>query len=42
MLIVAGLLIKAVANLYAFVVVDDFFEAQFKDVYKQWKNDAKL
>ena len=42
MLIVAGLLIKAVANLYAFVVVDNFFEDQFKDVYKQWKNDAKL
>lgn len=26
MLIVVGLLIKAVANLYAFVVVDNFFE----------------
>lgn len=42
MLVVCGLLIKAVANLYAFVVVDNFFEEQFKDDYKEWKNDARL
>jgi len=42
MLIIAGLLIKAVANLYAFVVVDNFFEDRFKDDYKEWKNDARL
>lgn len=33
MLIVAGLLVKAIANLYAFIVVDEFFEAQFKEDY---------
>lgn len=42
MLVVAGLLIKAVANLYAFVVVDNFFEEKFKDDYREWKNDARL
>lgn len=42
MLIVVGLLIKAVANLYAFIVVDKFFANQFKDDYKDWKADTKL
>lgn len=42
MLVVAGLLVKAVANLYAFIVVDGFFADKFKDDYKQWKADTKL
>jgi len=42
MLVVAGLLIKAIANLYAFIVVDGFFETQFKEDYKEWKSDARL
>ena len=42
MLVVAGLLIKAIANLYAFIVVDHFFESQFKEDYKEWKSDARL
>ena len=42
MLVVAGLLVKAIANLYAFIVVDHFFETQFKDDYKEWKSDARL
>lgn len=42
MLIVGGLLIKAAANLYAFIVVDNFFADKFKDDYKDWKADTKL
>lgn len=37
MIVVFGLLVRSINSLFSFVVIDKFFERQYKEDYKEWK-----